>query len=260
MNLDTRAGRILTGTAFAIIGLEALLTGHLPDGLTLKIALPSVLAGLLGTGFAAAVIVSAVAPGFRRAPLIAAAFPALCMLLLHFPRLITQYRDPLLWSSMLQMVAITSGCLLLSDQGRTMRIGRLVLVAALVGFGAQHFMYPAFIASLIPAWMPARTPLAWLTGAGFVAAAISFTLQRYQELAGRLLGLMFFSWVALLHIPLIIGNSGFEPQWTSGLIALGFCGVALLVAGETEPLPAALRGGPMRLAVTAQAIAPNRGC
>lgn len=52
---------------------------------------------------------------------------------------------------------------------------------------------------------------------------------------------MFLSWVVMLHIPRIIGNAGFEPQWTSGLIALGFGGVALLVAGEPQPLPEAFR-------------------
>lgn len=261
MTRDILAGRLLVGIAFAAIGLGALLTGHLPVGLIpLKTPLSALLAGLLGTSFAAAVVMaaascqrngaSAAEPRSRRAALIGAAFPTAAMLLIHLPRLVTEYRDPVLWSSLLQLLFITVGVLLLTSNLRHLRNLRILLAATLVGFGVQHFMYPAFIAGLIPEWLPARTALAWITGGAFIAAAVSFALRRYQLLAGRLLALMWISWVPILHLPRIMAKPEFEPGWTSGLIALGFGGVALLVAGEEEPLPAALRADPIRLATT----------
>jgi uncharacterized membrane protein len=256
MTREQQIGRTVVAFSFAAIGLESLLTGHLPAGLLpLRSPLPAALAGLLGAAFAAAVVAAGFTTRYPRAAWIGAAFPTLAVVLLHLPRLITEYKDPLLWSSLLQMLAIIAGILYLgNDQSLNLRNLRTNLrnpllnlcnlclwSGALIGFGIQHFMYPGFIAGLIPAWMPARALLAWATGIGFELAAVSFLLRRYDWLAGRLLAFMFWSWVLMLHIPLIAAKPDFEPQWTSGLIALGLGGVALLAGSREERLPEAFR-------------------
>lgn len=243
MTREQQIGRTIVALSFAAIGLESLLTGHLPAGLLpLRTPLPAALAGLLGTAFAAAVMAAGFTVRFPRAAWIGAAFPTLAVLLLHLPRLVSEFKDPLLWSSLLQMLAIIAGVLHLgAEEVRLRRVRTAVWCGALVGFGIQHFMYPAFIAGLIPAWLPARTLLAWATGIGFELAAVSFALRRYDWLAGRLLAFMFWSWVLILHIPLISAKPDFEPQWTSGLIALGLGGVALLARRREEMLPEAFR-------------------
>lgn len=260
MTREQQIGRTVVALSFAAIGLESLLTGHLPAGLLpLRTPLPAALAGLLGTAFAAAVMAAGFTTRFPHAARIGAAFPTLAIVLLHLPRLVTEYNDPLIWSSLLQMLAIIAGTLCLGNDQilnlrdlRNLRINLrnlrtnlriLVWCAALVGFGVQHFMYPAFIAGLIPSWMPARTLLAWATGIGFELAAVSFAIRRYEWIAGRLLAFMFWSWVLILHIPLIAAKPDFEPQWTSGLIALGLGGVALLAGSREENLPEAFRPG-----------------
>ena len=40
----------------------------------------------------------------------------------------------------------------------------------MIVFGAQHFMYAAFIATLIPAWIPFHLFWVYFTGAGFIVA------------------------------------------------------------------------------------------
>jgi uncharacterized membrane protein len=256
MTTDINVGRWLAAVAFAAIGFGAIVSGHLPVGLIpLKTLLSPILAGLLGTAFGSLVLAAGVTERFPRAALLAAAFPALAVLVIHLPRLVTEYRDPLLWSSLLQMLAVIAGVLLLGETDepnlrnlhnlrtplRNLRNLRTLWCAALIGFGVQHFMYPAFIAGLIPEWMPARLPLAWITGIAFEMAALSFLLGRYELLAGRLLALMWISWVFILHIPRIAAQPGLEAGWTSGFIALGLGGVALNLASRALELPAAFR-------------------
>jgi hypothetical protein len=259
MTREQLLGRTIVVLAFAAIGVVPLLAGHLPAGLLpLRTPLPAALAGLLGTAFAAAVVAAGVSTRSSRPVLLAGAFPATALLLLHVPRLVTEYRDPVLWSSLLQMLAITGGTLYLGNRDERSNLGNLLNLrtvlwcTALAGFGVQHFMYPTFIAGLIPAWLPARTVLAWATGIGFELAALSFALQRYPGLAGRMLCFMFWSWVVVLHAPRIAAQPELEAGWTSGLVALGFGGVALILSGTGEPLPAALRG---RKRTPAEAIA-----
>ncbi len=45
-----------------------------------------------------------------------------------------------------------------------------------------------------------------------------------------MLGVMFFLFLVLLHIPRIIGNSGNGNEWTQGFVALAMCGGAWILA------------------------------
>jgi uncharacterized membrane protein YphA (DoxX/SURF4 family) len=125
------------------------------------------------------------------------------------------------------VVALGAGALLRSPY-RT--AARVTLAGALAGFGVHHFMYPSFIASLIPAWIPGPLFWAWATGAAFVAASLSALLGRYTRLAGTLLSVMFLCWVVVLHTPRILARPGVELGWTSGFVALAMAGASLLLA------------------------------
>jgi uncharacterized membrane protein len=160
-----------------------------------------------------------------------AAFPALAFMGLHLPRLFAEPRAGALWSAAFEVVALIAGALLLLPN-RT--AGRVLLAVALGVFGIQHFMYARFVASLIPEWIPARLFLAWATGGAFLAASVSALLAKRVKLSGVLLSVMFLSWVAVLHVPRILGKPGSEAEWTSGLVALAMAGIGLILAGGAE--------------------------
>ena len=50
-------------------------------------------------------------------------------------------------------------------------------------FGAQHFMYAAFIATLIPAWIPFHLFWVYFTGTGFIIAGLSIASGVLARLA-----------------------------------------------------------------------------
>src|SRR6266849_7305594 len=109
-------------------------------------------------------------------------------------------------------------------------LGRLFIAIALVVFGVQHFMYAGFVAGLVPAWMPGRLFWAYFVGAAFFAAAAGILYKLMARPAATMLGVMFFLFVVLLHIPRIAGNSSNGNEWTSGFVALAMCGGAWILA------------------------------
>jgi uncharacterized membrane protein len=109
-------------------------------------------------------------------------------------------------------------------------LGRIFVAISLVVFGVQHFMYGGFVATLVPAFMPGRLFWAYFVGVAFVAAAIGILTRMLARPAATMLGVMFFLFVVLLHIPRIIGKSSDGNEWTSGFVALAMCGGAWIVA------------------------------
>ena len=114
-------------------------------------------------------------------------------------------------------------------------LGRIFIAIALVVFGVQHFMYGGFLAGLVPAWMPGHRFWAYFIGVAFFAAAAGILYKIMARPAATMLGVMFFLFVVLLHIPRIIGNSSDGNEWTSGFVALAMCGLAWVLA-SVSPL------------------------
>jgi uncharacterized membrane protein len=114
--------------------------------------------------------------------------------------------------------------------GKNQMVGRIFVAISLVVFGVQHFIYGGFVATLVPAFMPGRLFWAYFVGVAFVAAAIGILTKMLARPAATMLGVMFFLFVVLLHIPRIVGNSSDGNEWTSGFVALAMCGGAWILA------------------------------
>src|SRR5229473_2015080 len=117
--------------------------------------------------------------------------------------------------------------------------GRIFVAISLVVFGVQHFIYGGFVATLVPAFMPGRLFWAYFVGVAFIAAAAGILYRIMARPAATMLGVMFFLFVVLLHIPRIVGLSHDGNEWTSGFVALAMCGGAWILAnaaplGERE--------------------------
>jgi uncharacterized membrane protein YphA (DoxX/SURF4 family) len=67
-------------------------------------------------------------------------------------------------------------------------------------------------------------------GVAFFAAAGGILYALLSRPAATLLGVMFFLFVVLLHIPRIVGDPHNGNEWTSGFVALAMCGGAWILA------------------------------
>ena len=97
-------------------------------------------------------------------------------------------------------------------------------------FGVQHFLRLSFIATLVPAWMPARAFLAAVVGAGFLATALSFDSGRCMRLAGVLLATMFLILVATVQAPRVAHDLYDGHQWANLLVPVCLSGAGLSFA------------------------------
>jgi|GEM_PF-931803 len=112
----------------------------------------------------------------------------------------------------------------------TENFGVLLVAVSLAIFGAQHFAYHGYLVSLVPSWIPASSFLVYLTGAAFLAAALSFAIRKLARLAGILLALMFLIWIALIQAPLIAHSPQHGHLWSGLFAAVASAGSGLILA------------------------------
>ncbi len=70
----------------------------------------------------------------------------------------------------------------------------------------------------------------WFVGFAFLASALSITIRKKARLAAMLMGLMFYIWVLILHLPRVIASPQNEAEWTSMFVALAIGSGAWLPA------------------------------
>ncbi len=151
------------------------------------------------------------------------------LLLLHAvlvfaPRLVANIHDPGPWTSGFEILAMCGAALVVA--GTAAELGRLLFASLLVVVGTQHFLYARFVATLVPGWIPGRLFWAVFVGVVFFAAALSIATRKSAGLAATLLGLMFFLWVFVVHLPRVAASPHDGKEWTSALVALAMCGGA----------------------------------
>src|SRR5438445_7166199 len=117
-----------------------------------------------------------------------------------------------------------------SNMEKSQTPGRILVAISLIVFGIQHFMYGGFVAGLVHAFMPGRLFWAYFIGAAFIAAAAGILYKMLARPAATMLGVMFFLFVLLLHIPRIVLHPRDGNEWTSGFVALAMCGGAWVLA------------------------------
>jgi uncharacterized membrane protein YphA (DoxX/SURF4 family) len=128
--------------------------------------------------------------------------------------------------------------------------GRLLFAISMIVFGAQHFMNAPFIATLIPAWIPAHLFWIYFTGTGFIVAGLSIATGILAFLASMGLGVMFLLWFLLLHAPRVVASPRNGDEWTSSFVALAVSGGSFILAAAFGKPPGREKGEPERPALS----------
>jgi uncharacterized membrane protein len=117
--------------------------------------------------------------------------------------------------------------LLAAGADKLVSLGRLFYAMPLAVFGAEHFTATKEISQLVPKWIPGATFWTYFVGMALFAAALSFVTEKYGRWSGTLLGLMFFLFVALMHVPGVFSEPRNRIAWVVALRDLSFSGGAL---------------------------------
>ncbi|MDB5022380.1 MAG: hypothetical protein JWP78_135 [Mucilaginibacter sp.] len=113
-------------------------------------------------------------------------------------------------------------------------VGKYFLAITMVVFGIDHFLYPGFVATLVPNWIPGHILWTYLSGAALIASGLGILLNIKRQLAAKLLGITIFLWLIILHIPRALADphSGNGNELTSLFEALAFSGIAFMISGK----------------------------
>jgi hypothetical protein len=103
------------------------------------------------------------------------------------------------------------------------QLGRYLTGFAMTALGAQSLLLAIYVGRLqpIPEWVP-----------GHFAAGVSILTLVMARLAATLAGIMYGSWVLLVHIPRVMAMPDDAFEWNGIFVATALCGSALNVASR----------------------------
>jgi uncharacterized membrane protein YphA (DoxX/SURF4 family) len=226
------------GLAAVALGIPGLILGKFG---AMGIALPAAMASRpLAMVVAAWLILAGLALNLRRTAaagaLALAALFALRVLALELPRGIAAPTTWVSWEVVAEPLVMALGGLLAFLLVRDRRTGRAAALAralprlfgaCLIVFGISEFVYAAFTASLVPAWLPpSQLFWAYLTGACQIAAGLAILSGVQARLAAILLTVLYLVFGLIVHLPRVIADPSASGAWSENGVNLVLAGAA----------------------------------
>jgi uncharacterized membrane protein len=248
--LDVRGaaglGRLILALALVGFGVENLAFGHYvvaraapwpPDPLQQQLV--AAVTGVLFLACGGAILAGR---WTREAALQAAALILGWSLCRHWPQAIAG--DPFSgdWTNALKAVVLAAGGVVLAARapgapGALLAALRRLAPHATAPFfllaGIQHILFVQFVETLLPPFVPFPRFWTYFAAGALLAAGFGLLAPPVRRLAATSTGWMVFSWVFLVHVPLVFRVGPVE--WQGVVEALGISGVCFLLAADSEP-------------------------
>lgn len=234
-------GRRLFAVAIIAFGVQQLLFGDFVPGRAP--AWPAAMAGRLVWAYGTAVafmacgIAMIVGRRARQAAMLVAVLIAGWALSRNIPVALQDTQFGGAWTNLGKALALTGGALafagsLTSDGWQTLlHAGRWCLGIFLFDSGIQHFLFPAFVVTLVPAWIPRPMFWTYFAAVALMAGGVGLVVPRTSRLAAALTGLMVGLWFVMLHVPRAIAAVPAQRrnEWTAVFEALAISGIAFIL-------------------------------
>jgi uncharacterized membrane protein len=114
---------------------------------------------------------------------------------------------------------------------RLTRAGQAAFGICALLFGGAHFFYLNLTVPLVPKWLPpSQVFWAYATGLAHIAAGLAILTGVRAYLAAILLTVMYASFTALVHTPMLLADPSSHGNWSESAENLALIGVAWVVA------------------------------
>ena len=126
---------------------------------------------------------------------------------------------------------------------RAVRAARILFGLTCVFYGWSHFVYPAYTASMVPAWLPGHLRLAYFTGLAHIAAGLGILVGVLPRLAATLEAIMMSLFGLLVWVPSFFAQprpawaTPPENQWSELAVNLVLAASAWIVATSLTDRP-----------------------
>ena len=96
----------------------------------------------------------------------------------------------------------------------------------------MHMLNANQMTGMVPAWLPLKLVLVYVTGLSLIAAAVALIINKKAKLAMTLLAVELLLFVVLIHLVNVIG--GDQMQMAMVLKDTALAGAAFYIAGQVE--------------------------
>lgn len=93
------------------------------------------------------------------------------------------------------------------------RTAQVLFGLTCIFYGWSHFVYAAYTAGLVPAWLPGHLGFAYFTGLGHIAAGLGIVIGVLPGLAATLEAIMMSSFALLVWVPSFFAQPA--PKWAT---------------------------------------------
>jgi uncharacterized membrane protein YphA (DoxX/SURF4 family) len=252
----SKPGRIFYGVAIAGIGLQTIYYHDFPYILSLPehfwIPARVMLAYVFGTMF---ILAGASVVFEKKTRQISLLFGAVLLLIFCFYYIPyefmtgTNYLHLGQWENAEKELAFAGGAFVIAGcfseknensltgfLGKLIPFGAIIFAITIVSFGILHFLYAKEASGYIPSWIPNHMFWMYFCGAALLGSGIAIILKIKTGLSAALLGTMIFTWFIILHVPKVIAAPVADRagEITSAFLALGYSGIAFVIAGAAK--------------------------
>ena len=115
--------------------------------------------------------------------------------------------------------------------------GRILYSVLMILFGWSHFVFTDFVSTMVPKWLPAPMFWTYFVGVALISSGIAIIFKIWIRPIAFLLAIMLFHFFIFFHVPDAIANpfTGSGNEIVRAIIALLFCGIALVIALTNDP-------------------------
>jgi uncharacterized membrane protein len=114
--------------------------------------------------------------------------------------------------------------------GKIVALTHLCFAIPLAIFGAEHISAGAFMAGMVPSYVPWHLFWIYFIGLALIAASLSIAAKVLVRWSGLLFGVLMFMFVAMIHLPGALATGGRIP-WTIVFREMSFGGGGWVLAG-----------------------------
>jgi len=173
--------------------------------------------------------------------------------MLIIPGVLAHPKDRFAWTFVFRESSFASGAWILAGNAlrekgsgrgnRLITVGRVVIAIAAMFYGVEHFLHPLNVPGvplekLMPAWIPARLLIGYVTGVILLVAGASILMGKSVRMAATYLGAWIVLLVLFVYGPILIAALA-DPSTGTKIEGINYFADTLLFAGAILALASA---------------------
>jgi uncharacterized membrane protein len=164
--------------------------------------------------------------------------------MIHVPGALRQPHDRIIWTIVFREMSFGGAAWMLAGVAMSGRrqsghafvlVGRALVTMAMIVFGVEHFLHPMGLPGVplvkqMPAWLPGRAVIDYLTGGALLLAAASSIINRQGRAIAAMVGGWLLLLIVVIYVPVMVTALA-DPRVGTQLEGVNYFADTLLFTG-----------------------------